>query len=200
MYKTVKSPQKKSTCENMSPVELSVGRGGRYRHWLSFFAWAYELNWGNYRSLLFLSISVCQVEWKLYNSMLIQLKQYEGAITANQPAPTNTSIDLNPIINALSPGSELLAEVKSLTPLLDALLEYPSHIMRKAVSLPSTKRQTLVDLVSESNVVIQWYHKVLPCLFCILNRAVARGWAHGAQAPSFYLRSCQIVHEVYLTI
>ena len=156
MYKTVKSPQKKSTCENMSPVELSVGRGGRYRHWLSFFAWAYELNWGNYRSLLFLSISVCQVEWKLYNSMLIQLKQYEGAITANQPAPTNTSIDLNPIINALSPGSELLAEVKSLTPLLDALLECPSHIVRKAVSLPSTKRQTLVDLVSEGNVVIQW--------------------------------------------
>ncbi len=88
--------------------------------------------------------------------MLIQLKQYEGAITANQPAPTNTSIDLNPIINALSPGSELLAEVKSLTPLLDALLECPSHIVRKAVSLPSTKRQTLVDLVSEGNVVIQW--------------------------------------------
>ncbi len=81
----------------------------------------------------------------------LQLEQYEGAITANQPAPTNTSTDLNSIINALSPGSELLAEVKSLTPLLAALMECPSHIIRNAVSLTSTKRQTLVDLVSEGN-------------------------------------------------
>ncbi|XP_064394045.1 uncharacterized protein LOC135341423 isoform X2 [Halichondria panicea] len=85
------------------------------------------------------------------------LKQYEGAITANQPAPTNTSTDLNSIINALSPGSELLAEVKSLTPLLAALMECPSHIIRNAVSLTSTKRQTLVDLIRSTPYGVDKY-------------------------------------------
>ncbi len=68
-------------------------------------------------------------------------------MNANRALPQTDSTDHNPIMNALSPDATL-AEVKALSLLLTALLEFPSHIVRKAVELNSEKRQTLINLVS----------------------------------------------------
>lgn len=86
-------------------------------------------------------VCVCVCVW--------QLQQYERTLKNGQPPPDNVSPDFNNILDKLSSGSEdvKMNEIKSLITLSEAFMEFPQHIVKRAIELPDSKRRSLIDLV-----------------------------------------------------